>query len=242
MNKVALITGSAKRIGAAITKRLHDSGLNTLVHYHESDSHAEELLNELNFKRPNSAYGVRCDLMNFESYDMLIESCIDQFGRLDVLINNASAFFPTPIDTLDKSQWDKLFTVNVEAPAFLIKQASEHLKQNNGCVINMTDIHGEKPLMDYPVYSASKAALIMLTKAMAKQLAPFVRVNAISPGAIDWPVDMSESTQQAILNKIPLQKAGAEKDITDAVLYLIENADYITGQVITVDGGRTLYS
>ncbi len=242
MDKVAIVTGSAKRIGAAIVKRLHQNGFNVMVHYHESNNEAEKLCDELNQQRPNSVYEICYDLNDQASYASIIEKCLTQFQRLDVLINNASTFYSTDIDNINEKVWNDLININLKAPTFLIKEATDSLKKTNGCIVNITDIHGHRPLMHYPIYSTAKAGLVMLTKAMAKELAPEIRVNAVSPGAIDWPEAMESSTKDNILNKIAMRRKGSTEDITDAVMYLINDAKYMTGQILTIDGGRSLLS
>lgn len=242
MDKVALVTGSAKRIGAAIVRRIHQSGFNVVIHYHESNHEAELLCNELNSLRANSACSVSYDLNDEDSYSAIIDECLKRFNRLDVLVNNASTFYPIDIGKIDGKTWDDLMNVNLKAPMFLIQKAAEALRQFNGCVVNITDIHGYRPLKHYSVYSTAKAGLIMLTKAMAKELAPDIRVNAVSPGAIDWPEEMESNIKDNILNKIAMRRKGSTDDITDAVMYLINDADYMTGQILTIDGGRSLLS
>lgn len=240
MNKVALITGAAKRIGASIARNIHGAGYNVIIHYHHSKPEAEQLAQELNVIRTDSASSISLDLFQHQHCAQLIDYCIERHARFDVLVNNASVFFPTALNTVSEKQWLKIMDVNVKAPLFLCKEASAHLKKNNGSIINITDIHGDKPLSDHVVYSTTKAALIMLTKALAKELAPEVRVNAVSPGAIEWPETMNDKEKDVILNKIPLQTKGGEQDIANAVLFLLNQADYMTGQVINVDGGRGL--
>lgn len=241
-NKTALITGAAKRIGAAIARQIHNEGLDIIIHHNTSGEDANSLINFLNAIRPDSAIALQADLHNPETYSELIQAAYKFNNRLDVLINNASTFTPTPIDTLGEKDWDYLMNINLKAPLFLAKAAKQHLKQNNGCIINITDIHAERPLAEHCIYSTAKAGLVMLTKSLAKELAPEIRVNAISPGAISWPENMDEETKTSILSKIALNKSGAAEDIAKAASFLIHKADYITGQVISVDGGRTLDS
>lgn len=241
-DKTVLITGGAKRIGAAIAKHLHTAGMNVIVHYNRSAKEAHELVRGLNSLRQDSAITIQGDLEHKEYYAALIDTAVEFKGRLDVLINNASAFFPTPVGTLDDKQWNALINTNLKAPLFLSQLAAKSLKKNKGCIINITDIHAERPLAEHPVYSISKAGLLMLTQSLAKELAPAIRVNAVSPGAITWPEEMDETMKKSIINQTMLKRAGEMDDITRAVMFLIRDADYITGQIINVDGGRTLYS
>lgn len=241
-NKTALITGAAKRIGAAIARQLHNEGLDIVIHHNTSGEDAKSLVDFLNAIRPDSAITLQANLQNPKTYSDIIQTAYKFNNRLDVLINNASTFTPSPIDTLGEKDWDSLININLKAPLFLAKSAKQYLKQNNGCIINITDIHAERPLAEHCIYSTAKAGLVMLTKSLAKELAPEIRVNAISPGAISWPENMDEDTQNAILSKVALKKTGAAEDIAKAASFLIQKADYITGQVISVDGGRMLDS
>ena len=240
-NKTALITGGAKRIGAVIAEQLHHTGMNVIIHYNTSAKEAHDLVRKLNGIRNDSAITVQADLQHKEFYAALIDAAQEFKGQLDVLINNASAFFPTPINKLSNEQWETLINTNLKAPLFLSQLAASTLRKNKGCIINITDIHANRPLKEHSVYSISKAGLVMLTQALAKELAP-IRVNAISPGAITWPDDMDEDTKQSILKKTVLKKSGDANDIAKTVLFLIKDADYMTGQILNVDGGRTLYS
>ena len=240
-NKTVLITGAAKRIGAAIAEQLHLAGMNIIIHHNTSEKEAIELVNKLNSTRPDSATAVQANLKHEESYSNLLETSSKFKGSIDVLVNNASVFYPTPVNSLDSEQWDDIINVNLKAPLFLSKLATNYLRKNNGCIINIADIHGNKPLKDHSIYSVSKAGLIMLTQSLAKELAPDIRVNAISPGAITWPVEMENKTKEEILEHVALKKIGSMEDISKAVLFLINDANYITGQVLNVDGGRTLY-
>ena len=241
-NKTALITGAALRIGAAITRELHAAGMDVIIHYHNSHQPADALAAELNARRPDSAWTLSGDLRDYNILQRLIDEAIACNGRLDLLVNNASSFYPTPIDEVNETNWNDLLDVNLKAPMFLSKYASAELQRREGCIINLTDVHAERPLKDHPVYSTAKAGLIMLTKALAKELAPAIRVNAISPGAVLWPESMDGATQQEILNHIPLARRGEPADIARAVLYMARDSGYTTGQVLTVDGGRTLDS
>jgi pteridine reductase len=241
-SKTVLITGAAHRIGAAIARDLHKHGMDVVIHHHKSVEAATELYSELNSSRANSAYIVRGDLLEPDSYAEIIQKTYAFKQRLDVLINNASTFFPTPLDQIDLQQWQALVGVNMQAPLFLSQQAAPHLAKTSGCIINMTDIHALLPLQDHTIYSTAKAGLMMLTQALAKDLGPDIRVNAISPGAILWPENMQQEEQAKILDQTVLKRTGSPEDITKAARYLIDEADYMTGQVLTVDGGRTLYS
>ncbi len=240
-SKTALITGAAKRIGAAIAQQLHEAGMNTIIHHNTSKKEAHELVAKFNKERPDSAVAIQANLEHQECYSDLIENSLKFKGDIDVLINNASAFYPTPIDTLNEDQWNELININLKAPLFLSKLAASSLAINNGCIVNIADIHGNKPLEEHSIYSVSKAGLIMLTQSLAKELAPAIRVNAISPGAITWPESIENKAKEEILSHTALKKTGDMKDISKAVLFLINNADYITGQVLNIDGGRTLY-
>ena len=241
-NKTVLITGAAKRIGACIARTLHGHGANVVIHYHHSAAAANELAANLNAIRMDSALTVQGDLSGDDSYTAIVSKARGWKDRLDVLVNNASAFYPAGIADTTPAQWEELIGTNMKAPFFLAQQAAPFLRETQGCIVNITDIHAERPLGNYPVYSAAKAGLVMLTRALAKELGPLIRVNAVSPGAIIWPEDMDEQTQQEILSRTALKKTGTAEDIANAVRFLITDADYITGQVLSVDGGRTLYS
>jgi pteridine reductase len=241
-NKTALITGAAKRIGAAIAEQLHSSGMNVIIHYNSSAKEAHELVRKLNGVRRDSAIMIQANLEHKEYYSALIDAALDFKGGLDVLINNASAYYPTSLASLDDQQWNELINTNLKAPLFLSQLAAKSLRSNKGCIINITDIHANRPLKNHSVYSVSKAGLVMLTQSLAKEMAPAIRVNAISPGVIMWPDDIEEEKKNEILNETMMKRTGNVEDITKAVLFLIKDADYITGQVLNIDGGRTLYS
>jgi len=241
-NKTILITGAAKRIGAAIARGLHDADMDIIIHYNTSSDAAMALEAELNTNRPDSACAICADLLDTNSLDSLISQAFSFNKRFDVLINNASVFYQTPINNISEKQWDEMMGINLKAPMLLAQLAAPYLAENNGCIINLTDIHAEHPLKNYPVYSISKTGLVMLTKALAKELGPAIRVNAISPGAILWPETMNDDMKEVILARTILKHQGDVEDIVSAVQYLIENAGYITGQVLTIDGGRTLFS
>ena len=237
--KTALITGGAVRIGAQIVKTLHENNYRVLVHCHQSKKNAQILCNELNTKISNSAEIVCTDLKSLSN----IEKLSSKIESIDLLINNASVFYPTPLPKTKHEDWDNLINVNLKAPYFLATQLSNKLCSRNGSIINIVDIHSERPLRNHPIYSISKAGLKMLTLSLAKELAPNVRVNGISPGSIIWPQingSISDNQKKIMLDRVALKRQGKPKDIAEAVLFLVES-DYITGQIINIDGGRTLY-
>lgn len=239
--KVALVTGAAHRLGAAIARTLHGAGMNVAVHYRNSRDAAEALQAELNAMRPDSVALFSADLLATERLARLVDKVLTTWGRLDVLVNNASSFYPTPVDTATEADWNDLLGTNLKAPFFLSKAAARHLKACQGCIVNIADIHGERPLKDHAIYSVAKAGKIMLTKALARELGPEVRVNAVAPGAILWPErGLDEVTRQRIILGTALKRQGTPQDIARAVLFLIRDAGYVTGQVLAVDGGRTL--
>ena len=240
--KTVLITGAAGRIGATIARALHAEGMNIVVHYHRSAAAAEALCNSLNAARPASAALICADLLQEEEYRTVIARACEFSGHLDVLINNASTFYSTPVGNTTPAQWNDLLGTNLKAPYFLAQEAATALRSARGCIVNLADIHAERPLRDHGIYSIAKAGLIMLTKVLAKELAPEVRVNAVSPGAVLWPEQLSEDLRRRVISHTMLKRSGDPDDIARAVRYLIEDADYTTGQVLTVDGGRTLYS
>ena len=215
--------------------------MNIAVHYRSSVSEADDLAGELNAVRPNSAITVQADLLNIGQLAPLVDQVIARSGRLDLLLNNASTFYPTPLDTVTEEQWDDLFGTNLKAPLFLAKAAAPHLRKTSGNIINIVDIHAQRPLRNHPIYGPAKAGLAMLTRALAKDLAPEIRVNGVSPGAILWPNEgMPEKAEQAIIRQIPLNRTGGPADIAKTVLFLVKDAPYITGQIIAVDGGRSI--
>ena len=237
--KTALITGGAIRIGAQIVKTLHENNYRVLVHCHQSKKNAQILCNELNTKISNSAEMVCTNLNSLSN----IEKLSSKIESIDLLINNASVFYPTPPPKTKHEDWDNLINVNLKAPYFLATQLSNKLCSRNGSIINIVDIHSERPLRNHPIYSISKAGLKMLTLSLAKELAPNVRVNGISPGSIIWPQtkgSISDNQKKIMLDRVALKRQGKPKDIAEAVLFLVES-DYITGQIINIDGGRTLY-
>ena len=239
--KLVLVTGAARRIGAAIVTRLHADGAQLAIHYRGSGDEAERLAASLNEKRENSAATFQGDRLDLDAIPRLVSDVVDWAGRLDCLVNNASTFYPTPIGNITAEHWDDLVGSNLKAPLFLSQAAAPHLRANRGAIINIVDIHAQRPLRNHAVYGPAKAGLAMLTRALAKDLAPDVRVNGVSPGAILWPEDgMNETVQQTILRQVPLGRAGDPGDIAACVLYLLRDAGYVTGQIIAVDGGRSI--
>ena len=239
-NPVALITGSAHRIGACIARHLHQQNYRVIIHYHSSAETAQRLVDELNQLRADSADLLKANLSEPAEIEKLSQQAIKCFGQLDVLVNNASRFFPTPIGDVTLTQWENLVNTNLRAPFFLAQALHQQLKQSHGCIINITDVYGHRPLNDHPVYSMTKAGLIMLTKSLSKEMGPEVRVNAVSPGAIIWPDnELSDERKSEILNNTSLQRIGGPDDIAETVVFLA-SADYVSGQIIAVDGGRLL--
>ena len=244
--KTALITGSAKRVGAVITQTLHQAGYNVIIHCRLSRRAADDLAQSLNAKRPDSAMVIQGDLNDETIYNTLIEQAYQCWNRLDVLINNASSFYPTPIGSITFDDWDNLVNSNMKAPLFLTQAAAPYLKQVQGNIINMIDIHAQRPMKQHTVNCAAKAGLAMLTMSLAKELGPEIRVNGVAPGAILWPAsdgpngDMPDHTKNLILQRTSLKRPGQPSDIAKTILFLARDADYITGQIIAVDGGRTL--
>ena len=240
-SSVALITGSARRIGAAIAARLHEDGANVAIHYRGSRHEAAALADRLNLLRPDSAATFQADLNDTKRLPELVAAVVDWSGRLDILVNNASSFYPTPPGEITEAQWDDLIGSNLKAPLFLSQAALTELRAARGVIVNIVDIHAQRPLANHTVYGPAKAGLAMLTRSLAKDLAPDIRVNGISPGAILWPEDdMSEATKLSILRQVPLGKPGSPEDIAGCVLYLVRDATYVTGQIIAVDGGRSV--
>ena len=240
--KVALVTGGARRIGAAVVKKLHLAGFKVVIHCHQSLNDAHDLAKELNSQRVDSAFVLQRELNHPDAAAEMIQTIIDWSGRLDLLVNNASVFTKTDVDDFQPDDWSTLFDVNVKVPYLLSCVARPFLAKNEGSIVNITDIHAQKPLKDYAVYCQTKAALDMQTKTLAREFAPAVRVNAVAPGSIAWPEQknaLSEAQQKTIIERIPLKKHGAPEYIALAVLALVENP-YITGQIMSVDGGRGL--
>jgi pteridine reductase len=240
--KSALITGAANRIGAQISRTLHENGANLIIHYRNSDTAAKSLAQELNSRRTDSAITLQADLGDIKSLPILTQKAVDAFGRLDILINNASSFYPTPVGEIDHQHWNDLIDSNFKAPLFLSQACYPRLRENNGVIINMLDIYASTPLKNHSLYCSAKAANQMLVKSLALDMAPKVRVNGIAPGAILWPQqsDAAElEAQQKILDQIPLKRTGDPESIAKTVMFLITN-DYVTGEIIRVDGGRLL--
>ena len=238
---VALVTGSARRLGAAIARGLHAAGYDLALHCHDSRIDRDALAAELEAARAGSTLALQADLADFDRLPELVAATVGRFGRLDALVNNASAFFPTPLGEATPAQWDALFGANARAPFFLSQAAAPHLRAARGAIVNLADIHGERPLRDHAVYGMSKAALLYLTRALALELAPDVRVNAISPGAILWPdAGKPEAAKSAVLSRTPLGRTGRPEEIAEAVRWLLGDATYTTGQVLRLDGGRML--
>jgi pteridine reductase len=240
-DKVILVTGAARRIGAAIVTCLHENGARVAIHYRGSADDAESLSNHLNSLRADSAAVFQADLLNIEAITSLVDRVVEWGGRLDGLVNNASGFYPTPVGSITEANWDELIGSNLKAPIFLSQASADHLRATKGAIVNIVDIHAERPLRDHAVYGSAKAGLAMLTRSLAKDLAPNVRVNGVSPGAILWPENgMTPSVQESILEQIPLARAGEPREIAGCVLYLLRDATYVTGQIISVDGGRSI--
>ena len=239
--QVALVTGSALRVGAAIVRELHADGASVAIHYRNSSTAADALAAELNALRPGSAKTIQADLLDTPSIAGLVESVADWKGRLDIVVNNASSFYPTTLDQVTEEAWEDLVGSNLKAPLFVAKAAAPHLQKAGGSLINIVDIHAQRPLKDHLIYGPATAGLAMLTRSLAKDLGPDIRVNGVSPGAILWPeAGLEDSAKASILDQIPLKRKGSPEDIAGCVLYLVRDADYVTGQIIAVDGGRSV--
>lgn len=240
-DKVALVTGGAQRIGAQIVRTLHAAGMKVAVHYHASATAAERLAGELNAARPDSAITARGDLDDASCLPGLVAAVEARLGRLDVLVNNASRFYPTPLDTATVAQWDELMGSNLRAPFFLAQAAAPLLRAAGGCIVNLVDVHAQRPLEGHPIYCMAKAANAMMVMSLARELGPAVRVNGVAPGAILWPDrELSEAARREILDRTALKRTGQMEDVARAVLFLVRDADYVTGQILAVDGGRTV--
>lgn len=242
---VALITGAARRIGAAVAEQLHQAGYRVVVHCNRSVDQAQTLCAVLNQRRDDSAHVLVADLCDPDQLSHLARQAQARWGRLDVLVNNASSFYPTPVGSITQQAWDDLIGSNLKAPLFLSQALAPELRLRQGCIINIADVHAERPLSQHPVYCAAKAGNVMLTQSLAKELGPDVRVNGIAPGAILWPEnegELSEHDKQKILSKIALGRLGTPQDIAKTIRFLVDDAPYITGQIIAVDGGRSLVS
>jgi pteridine reductase len=238
--KVVLITGGAKRVGAGICRKLHAAGASLMLHYRASAGEARLLQAELNHTRPKSVALIQADLLDVVKLPSLIEQTLATFGRLDALINNASSFYATPVGEITPAAWEDLIGTNLRAPAFLSQAAAPALRRTQGSIVNITDIHAQRPLKNYVVYTIAKAGLTGLTRSLARELAPEVRVNAVAPGPILWPDDeqFDELSRQRIVSHTPLKREGTPDDIARAVYYLLVDASYVTGATIEVDGGR----
>jgi pteridine reductase len=239
--QVALITGGARRIGAEIARTLHAAGANVFIHYRSTAAAAVALADELNKARTHSAAIHAAHLSNAEAPEKLVAAALLEFGRLDILINNASSFYPTPVGSISLPQWDDLMGSNLKVPLFLSQAATPSLRERGGLIINMIDIHALRPLKAHVVYSAAKAGLAMLTRSLARELGPEIRVNGIAPGPVLWPEgDMDEALKREIIEKTALKRPGEAADIARTALFLAQDAPYITGQIIAVDGGRSI--
>ena len=240
-DRTALVTGAAARIGAAIARSLHQRGCRVLVHCNANRKGAEALASELNRSRENSALVVSADLSHLAGVDQLVQACLQHTSDLHVLVNNASRFYPTPMGDTLPWQWDDLVNSNLRGPYFLSQGLMPALRAANGCIVNILDIHAERPMPRHAVYSISKAGLGMMTQAMARELGPDVRVNGVAPGAILWPERKPDAaTQDAIIKRTALKRLGDPADVASAVAYLALDGPYVTGQILAVDGGRSL--
>jgi pteridine reductase len=241
--KTILITGGAKRVGAAICRLLHANGANLMIHYRSSELEAKALQTELNAARAGSVSLVQADFLDVAALPSLVDATVRTFGGLDVLINNASSYYPTPVGEINLAEWEDLTGSNLRAPLFLAQAAAPHLKARQGCIVNITDMHVEQPKKDYVVYSVAKAGLVTLTRALAKDLAPEVRVNAVAPGPVLWPennLEFDEDYRQTVISQTLLKRLGKPENVARAVKFLIQDAPFTTGQVLAVDGGRSL--
>lgn len=238
--KIVLITGAAKRIGAVIARLFHQQDYTLLLHYNRSAAAADKLCKAFNKQRPDSSLMVQADL-NCQQGIEKISNLVQDMGRLDTLVNNASSFYPTPLELCDQAQWDDLINSNLKGPFFLTQKLSTLLKKQRGAVINISDMHARQALSNHPIYSIAKGGNIAMTKALALELAPEVRVNSVAPGAILWPEHEEDDVQkqQSVLKKVPMGRLGTELDIAEAVLFLAEKATYMTGQTIAIDGGSS---
>jgi pteridine reductase len=243
IGKTVLVTGAAKRLGRSVACELHRAGANVMIHYHTAHQEAAAMAGELNALRPASAVCRQADLLDIKALCALVDATVSHFGRLDALVNNASSFYPTPLGKIDLADWDDLIGSNLKAPLFLTQAAAPHLRAARGAVVNITDIHAERPLAGYPLYCAAKAGLLGLTRALAVELAPDVRVNAVAPGPILWPEDggFDPEMRARVVAHTLLKRTGSPQDIARAVRFLLDDAAYVTGQVINVDGGRTAH-
>jgi len=239
--KTVLVTGAARRVGAAVARVLHAAGANIVLHYRSSADDAAALEGELNGVRARSAKLAECDLLDVARLPGLVAAAAESFGGLDILVNNASTFYPTPLGDITQMDWDDLIGTNLRAPLFLAQAAASHLHEARGLIINLADIHGIKPLRRYPVYCIAKAGLIMMTKSLAREFGPHVRVNAVAPGPVMWPEDgLDPALQEKITSRTALKRPGSPADVARACLFFAAEAPYVTGQVLAVDGGRSI--
>lgn len=238
--RAALITGAARRIGAVIARALHERGANVVLHYRASAQEAADLARSLNAVRAGSAVTVQADLLDSARLPELAQAAAAAFGRLDILVNNASSFYPTPVGEIDEHAWSDLVGTNLKAPLFLSQAAAGALRAAQGLILNMVDIHGLRPLKQHPVYSVAKAGLIMLTKSLARELAPEVRVNAVAPGPVLWPEAADDALKARIISHTLLKHSGSPEDVARAVVFFACDAPYVTGQILAVDGGRSV--
>ncbi len=240
--KTALVTGASRRVGAAIARRLHAGGANLVLHYRSAEADTAKLEAELNAARAKSATKVKAELLAASAPRALVSAALESFGGLDVLVNNASSFFPVAVGAIEASHWDELVGSNLKAPLFIAQEAAPHLAKGKGAIVNIVDIHAERPLKGYPVYSIAKAGLAALTRSLAIELAPDVRVNGVAPGAIAWPEDgqFPDAERGRIVATTPLARTGTPEDIAQAVHFLA-GAPFVTGQILAVDGGRSIF-
>ena len=241
--KVVLVTGAAKRVGAEIVRHVHRAGAAVALHYRSAATEAESLVEELNGARAGSAMALRADLIEVDRLPALVHAVLERFGRLDALVNNASSFFSTPLEGITDAQWVDLVGTNLKAPLFLARAAAAALRDSRGAIVNITDIHAERPLKDFPIYCIAKAGLAGLTRSLALELAPEVRVNAVAPGPIQWPesVDFDAIERSAIIDHTLLKRVGEPADVARTVMFLLADAPYVTGQILAVDGGRSAH-
>jgi pteridine reductase len=242
-DKAVLITGGARRVGAAIARRLHAAGANLVVHYRSSAADARDLKQELTATRPGSVALVQADVLKAGNLPALVKDAVKAFGRLDALVNNASSFYPTPLGEITEQSWEDLVGTNLKAPLFLSQAAARELRKNHGAIVNIIDIHADFPMKSYVVYNIAKGGLVALTRSLARELGPEVRVNGVAPGTILWPDDESwkdEVSRQRIMNQTALKRIGEPDDIAKAVEFLLTGGPYVTGQVLAVDGGRSV--
>jgi pteridine reductase len=239
--KAALVTGAARRVGAAISRALHSAGASVVLHYRSSADEAVALARDLNAVRPGSATLAQCDLLDGAAVTELAAAAATAFGGLDILVNNASSFYPTPLGDIDQDDWNDLIGTNLKAPLFLAQAACSALRARSGLIVNLADIHGMRPLRRHPVYCVAKAGLIMLTKSLARELGPQVRVNAIAPGPVMWPEDgVDDALRDKIIERTALKRIGSAEDVARAVLFFASEAPFVTGQILAVDGGRSI--